>query len=399
MRPDQSKALLSRLAVLSACCLILAGCVTTQLRNPYTVEELITSSVSERNDLRFFPARESDVQAALDWSGEQGNVPPPAEGGRFDVLALSAGGPDGAFGAGALSGMQKAGNRPQYEVVTGASTGAVIAPFAFLGPRYDNFITSMYRDNVLGKLLGRPNYLAAISGPSLYSGKAIFDFLDEQVTPQLLAEIATEHAKGRRLLITTANLDANQLTVWDMGRIASIGTPQARQLFRSIMRASFSIPGALPPVEIKGQSGGKQFTELHGDAGLLAYFYADPALVPPAYRKRGGQASRPRIDIILHNQIEAKPEPVEAKTLTLAGKSISNLTRTSMRLLLDESIRNAADNKIALRYTYLPIEWRTVSSVDFEAEYLRDTWQLGYQRALNGTLWHEGPRKPAGPAG
>lgn len=382
-----------RNAVLAICALALAGCVTATVRNPYTLDELVSARIGDFYDLRFFPDRKPDLQYALGWSEARRGKPPEIEGGRFDVLALSSGGPDGAFGAGALAGLRIAGKRPAYEIVSGASTGAMIAPYVFVGEKYDHFVASLYRDNIVGDLLGRPNYGAALFGPSIYSSNAITRFLNERVTPRLLAEIAAEHAKGRRLLVATANLDANQLTIWNMGRIAGIGTEQSAALFRDVLRASFSIPGALPPVEIEAEFGGKQFTELHGDAGLLAYFYTGAGLVPPAYRKPARGIDKPRLDVILHNQIEAKPDPVEARTLSLAGKSISNLTRTSMRLLLDETIDDAADAGVALRYAFLPTEWRTVSSIEFDRDYMRQTWQLGYGQAVDDTLWHEGPRQ------
>lgn len=378
--------------ILAALCAIaLAGCVTTGARL-YTTEEMVAATVDGRADLRFFPGRITDMQEALGWRVDGQDRPPPIEGERFDVLALSAGGPDGAFGAGALSGMREAGDRPVYEVVTGISTGAMIAPFVFIGPKHDRFVSSLYRDNVVGELLGDPYYGAALFGASVYSDVAINRFLRVNVTPQFLADIAREHAKGRRLLVATANMDANELTVWNMGLIASLGTPQAAQLFRDVLRASFSIPAALPPVEINAATGSRDFTELHGDGGLLAYFFVDPGLVPPAYRKPRGGEPAPRFDIILHNQIEARPDPVNPRVIALAGKSISSLTRTAMNLLLDKAIRDAADSGTELRYAHLPRDWGTVSSVQFDREYMRKTWDLGNRLARDGQLWRQGSR-------
>ncbi len=275
------------------------------------------------------------------WAGRE--TPPPVPDGRFDILALSSGGPDGAFGAGALKGLAKTANRPDYEIVTGISTGAIMAPFVFTGAHNDAMLERFYTTGEMGKLVGQPNVLAALSGPSLYSDTKIVPFVNKHIDAALMRRVAAEHAKGRRLLIGTANLDTNQFTVWNMGRIAEIGTPEALELFRDVVRASFAIPGALPPVEIASASA-KTFRELHGDGGVIAYFYADPMLAPPAYRPAGKKARKtaatPRIDIILHNQIEAKPEAVKPKTLELAGVSVSNLTRSGMRLLLDNTLRD-----------------------------------------------------------
>ncbi len=372
--------------------LALAGCVAVTTRESYTVEELHSAKVSGRDDLRFFPSRNPDLQLALGWS----ETPPPVPDGRFDILALSSGGPDGAFGAGALKGLAKTANRPDYEIVTGISTGAIMAPFVFTGAQNDAMLQRFYTTGEMGKLVGQPNVLTALSGPSLYSDAKIVPFVNRYIDATLMRRVAAEHAKGRRLLIGTANLDTNQFTVWNMGRIAEIGSPEALELFRDVVRASFAIPGALPPVEIASASG-KPVRELHGDGGVIAYFYADPMLAPPAYRPAGRKArnssAKPRIDIILHNQIEAKPEAVQPRTLELAGVSVSNLTRSGMRLLLDNTLRAAADAGMEVRYAYLPSDRRTVSSLEFDTAYMSATFDYGYQRAVSGTLWETGPRR------
>ncbi|MCU0790590.1 MAG: patatin-like phospholipase family protein [Nitratireductor sp.] len=379
-------------AALTFLCMALTGCVAVATRESYSVEELHGARISGRDDLRFFPAQNPDLQSALGWS----ETPPAVPDGRFDILALSSGGPDGAFGAGALKGLARTAKRPDYEIVTGISTGAIMAPFVFTGAQNDRLIESFYTSGEMASLVGPPNVLAALSGPALYSDAKIVPFVNRNIDVALMRRVAAEHGKGRRLLIGTANLDAHQLTIWNMGRIAEIGTPEALALFRKVVRASFSIPGALPPVEIASTST-KPVRELHGDGGVIAYFYADPELVPPVFRSQRkpdrGKASRARIDIILHNQIEAQPAAVQARTIDLAGVSVSNLTRSGMRLLLDNTLRKAADLGVDVRYAYLPSSRRTVSSLEFDIAYMRDTFEFGYRSAVDGTLWQTGRRR------
>ncbi|MCB1460810.1 MAG: patatin-like phospholipase family protein [Nitratireductor sp.] len=368
--------------------MMLGACVTASERNPYTIDELVSTTVNNSNDLRFFPQRNPDLMNALGWNPATGGTLPPAPDGRFDILALSSGGPDGAYGAGAIRGLREAGSLPEYELVTGVSTGALIAPFIFAGSQYSGFPERFYTSDLMKKALGQPNYAAALGGPALYSDRGIKPLLAREITPQLLAAIAREHARGRRLLVATANLDANTLTMWNMGAIATPGTPQALDLFRTVINAAIAIPGALPPVPIISGFSGRQFTELHGDAGVVSYFYGGPELVPAPWREKG----KARLDVILHNQIEPSAKPVEARTLKLAGSSVSNLTRTSMRLLLDDTVRRAQAAGVAMRYTYLPSEWRTISSLEFDLDYMRNTFRLGQERAAGGTLWQSGPR-------
>lgn len=378
-------------AICAALCLsFLAGCVGTSERSPYSVVELMTATVEGYDSLRFFPDREPDLQTALGWTEIQGGKPPLSTDGRFDILVLSAGGSDGAYGAGALKGMTQSRNRADYEVITGVSTGSLIAPFAFVGPEMDDALEELYASGVLGNALGRPSVISAVRGSSLYPARRVPRFMKRYVNEELLTRIAAEHAKGRRLLVATANLDANQLTIWDMGRIATAGGEENLELFRKVLRGAIAIPGALPPAEISTQTGGRTITELHGDAGVLSYFYVDTDLVPPQYRQASGNATKPRIDVLLHNQFQSAATPVKAKALTLAGVSVKTLTRTSMKLLLDDAIAATQNEQITLRYSFLPQDWQDNSSLEFDAEYMRKTFDLGYQRAVDNQLWQQG---------
>ncbi|MGI9402227.1 MAG: patatin-like phospholipase family protein, partial [Rhizobiaceae bacterium] len=304
-----------RLAILFVCTVMMAGCVTASVRTPYTIDELVGASVYGQYGLRFFPGRDPDLQSALGWSAAQGGKPPPPADGRFDILALSSGGPDGAYGAGIMKGLTESGRRQEYEIVTGVSTGALIAPFAFIGSRGDSQIEKIYTSGEIGKVIGRPNVFAAVSGPALYPASGIDKLIAQYVDGPLLAKIAAEHESGRRLLIATANIDANQLTVWNMGAIAKLGDERGLSLFRDILRGAIAVPGALAPVEVNTSIGDRNITELHGDAGVLSYFYAEPGLIPAPYSKPGKNRKRSRADIILHNQIEAPPANVEARSL------------------------------------------------------------------------------------
>jgi predicted acylesterase/phospholipase RssA len=385
---------LMRRAVLPAVlCLLLsaAGCQTLAKRQSYSLAQMTAATVGFESNLRFFPEQQDDLVAHLGWDpGAGGRLPEPT--GRFDVLALSSGGPDGAYGAGVLNGLTDSGTRPDYEIITGVSTGALIAPFAFVGSRYDELIRKIYTGDLLRKVLGLPSVFAAVGGQSLYPARRIPDFMNRYVDEKLMAEIAAEHARGRRLLVATANLDNNNLTVWNMGRIAALPDSAGLAVFREVLRAAIAIPGALPPVAVETQSGGQSLSELHGDAGILAAFYAEPDFVPAAFvTQRGGE--RPRIDVVIHNQIDALTAPAKANALKLAGRSVSNLIRTSIKLMLDALIEDTDAAGIALRYTYLPPEWHTATSLEFDAKYMRTAYDLGYNRAISGEVWFSGARR------
>lgn len=168
-----------------------------------------------------------------------------ARGGPVNVLALSGGGSGAAFGAGALVGWTRQGTRPEFQIVTGVSAGALIAPFAFLGPKWDEQLTDAY-SGARTRHLFKPRWLGALFGASVYRGKPLVDLVDRYVTGDLLHAVAAEAANGRLLLIATTDLDKEQTVIWNLGVIAAHGGDNARKLFRDVIVASASIPGVFP---------------------------------------------------------------------------------------------------------------------------------------------------------
>ena len=187
-------------------------------------------------------------------------------------LILSSGGADGAFGAGLLNGLTASGKRPDYSVVTGVSTGALMAPFAFAGSRYDDALRDAYTKITAGDI-----FEAGATPESFVNSWPLKDLIVKEITPTLLADIAAEHRRGRRLFVITTDLDAERSVVWNMGAIAAHGGDDALNLFRSVLLASSSIPGAFPPVLIGVEGNGKHFAEMHVDGGVGGQFFVAPA--------------------------------------------------------------------------------------------------------------------------
>ena len=210
-------------------------------------------------DARFWADSVSDFSAAL----------PPQPG---PWLALSSGGADGAFGAGLLNGLSESGKRPDYAVVTGVSTGALMAPFIFAGQKYDGALRDAYT-----KVSAADIFEVGGTPESFLDSWPLKDLIAKQITPALLADIAAAHNSGRRLFIVTTDLDAGRSVVWNMGAIAAHGGDAALKLFRSVMLASSAIPGGFPPVLIDVEGNGKKFQEMHVDGGVGGQFFVAPA--------------------------------------------------------------------------------------------------------------------------
>src|SRR6195256_3332900 len=232
-----------------------------QNRTPFTAEDEAVAVIPGIADARAWGDSEDEFARLL----------PKVEG---PWLAMSGGGSDGAYAAGLLTGMTQAGNRPEFAVVSGASIGALIAPYAFLGPRYDEELHQLFTTITAGDIFeDRP------TADSLMDSWPLKRTIEKSVTPQLLADIAAEHRRGRLLLAVTANLDAGRPVVWNLGAIAARGDDKALQLFRSVLLASASIPGVFPPVLIEAESHGKPMQELHNDGTITAPFFIAPESV------------------------------------------------------------------------------------------------------------------------
>jgi predicted acylesterase/phospholipase RssA len=198
--------------------------------------------------------------------------------GSINILALSGGGAGGAFGAGILVGLSHAGTRPQYEIVTGVSTGALLAPFAFLGPDWDAQLVQAYGGDASSDLMHRFR-LTAMFRTALYNGQPLRDLVNRFATDDLIAAIAREAGKGRLLLVATTNLDREEIVIWNLGNIAAEGGAHARSLFVYVLVASASTPGVFPPVMIEVRDGADTFQEMHVDGGASAPFFIAPNLV------------------------------------------------------------------------------------------------------------------------
>ena len=203
------------------------------------------------------------------------------------------GGANGAFGAGLLKGWTESGTRPAFKLVTGISTGALIAPFAFLGSGYDATLEDFYTTITTKDIYRERSYFAILFDPSSMTDTTpLQKIVAKQVDENVLAAVAQAHRQGRRLFIGTTNMEAGKLVIWDMGAIAASGKPGALELFRKVMLASAAIPVAFPPVFIPVKAAGKEYEEMHVDGGTAAQVFflrASPWICTP---RRGRPGSR-----------------------------------------------------------------------------------------------------------
>lgn len=261
------------------------------------------------------------------------------EDGTFDVLALSGGGPNGAFGAGILAGWTERGDRPVFDHVTGVSTGALIAPFAYLGEDWDGALRDAYLDKRTEKLMRR-RLLSGLFSSSMYSGRPLRELVDGYVTQDLVDAVAEQSLTGRTLIVVTTDLDEQKSVAWDMGAVARLDGEKARILFRDIVLASASIPGIFPPVTIDIGDG----EEMHVDGGVAAPIYAVPEALADRQETELQDHARLRIFMIANISVASAPEPTTSGAFAILRRSLATSGKASMRSALQ---MNAA---IAQRY-------------------------------------------------
>ena len=232
-------------------------------------------------------AHEREVEQLAD-AGHSGPLPP------ANYLAISGGGENGAFGAGLLTGWTEAGTRPEFKLVTGVSTGALTAPYAFLGPAYDKQLNYAYT-TITGKdVFKKRGLLAPFLDDALADYAPLQRMVAKYVTADMLKAIAAEHAKGRMLLIGTTDLDALRPVIWNIGKIAENGGPQALELVRKIIVASAAIPAAFPPMMIDVDVNGKHYQEMQVDGGASRQVFAYPPKLQLAQLSQEADADRER---------------------------------------------------------------------------------------------------------
>jgi hypothetical protein len=319
-------------------------------------------------------------------SGQKGPLPP------ANFLAISGGGDDGAYGAGLLCGWSAADTRPEFKLVTGISTGALIAPFAFLGSKYDAKLKDVYTNTSPKDVLEERGLTAAIFDDALADNKPLWHLLQKHISAEMLRDIAEEHKKGRVLLVASTNLDSRRAVIWNMTKIAASGHPQALDLFRKLMMTSAAIPGAFPPTMIDVEAGGKHYQEMHVDGGTVAqvFVYPPSIKVKEAAEKAGIHRER-NLYVIRNARLDPEWSEVERRSLTIAGKAIASLIRTQGIGDLYRIYLNAQRDGIDYNLAFIPPTFNAPHKEDFDTEYMRQLFQTGYDAAAKGYRWAKTP--------
>ena len=306
----------------------------------------------------------------------------------LSIVAFSDGGASGAFGAGVLAGLTQNGKRPLPSVVTGVSAGALIAPFAFLGPAWDQELTAIYRDGACGGLLRR-RLLAGVFGSSVYSGAPLRRLIDRYADDAMIKAIAVESTKGRLLLVATTDFASGEPVIWNLTSIAAQGGAEAKVLFRSVLLASASVPGMFPPVTIKFQASGRRHVETHVDGGVTMPFFIEPS--PQDLPAPGANGAPPTtVRVVINGRLRDPPQVTRASAVSIFSRSVSAGLSHMKRATLESMQLATTERGFSFTYAAVPSSYPLHGAFDFDPQAQRSLFEYASACAEAGRVWTSG---------
>jgi hypothetical protein len=393
---------LSQTLILAAA-LSIPACSSLHNRNPIPPDLKETAQIAGFERVRFFAdappprwaERVGQPRAALKASF------PALFGREHTYLAVSGGGQDGAFGAGLLKGWTEHGDRPEFSLVTGISTGALIAPLAFLGPDYDPALEEIFTAYETDDLLEDRPILGIVFGDSAVKVAKFAGLIAKYIDDEVVERLAEQHQRGRRVWIGTTDLDAARPVIWDVGAIAASGLPGAKELIHKVLRASASIPGVFPPVYFDADAGGRRYDEIHVDGGATSQVFLYPTSIDwRVVLRRFEVPGTPQVYLIRNSSLRAPSDVVDpAGILEIAGKSVSSLIRTQGIGDLYTIYYTLQRDGLTYNLADIPPTFELESEEPFDQKYMRALFDIGYKMARDGYPWEHLPPGVQAPEG
>src|SRR5690242_5541223 len=387
-----------RLAISASLIAGLAGCATLERLPAVPYAQAHQASILDIPDARFYVSDTKRILDVAQKAFQRRNQR--AAGATRNFLAISGGGDDGAFGAGLLVGWSDRGDRPEFDVVTGVSTGSLSAPFAFLGRKYDAKLKEIYTETSASNVfVQRAPMLAAIASDAVSDTAPLRTMIGNRLDDTMIYRIAEEYGKGRLLFILTTNLDQARPVIWNIGALASSSHPKARDLIIDVLLASASIPAVFPPVMLDVTIDGERHQEMHVDGGTVAQAFLYPPSV--SIRLAAGRigvdektlrASRRRVAYVIRNgRFSRAEESVKLQTIAIAKEALSTMIASSgvndtYRMYLVAK-RDGVDFNLAS----IGDDFAEPYKGPFDQTYMQSLFAYGYERGRAGHLWQKVP--------
>lgn len=364
-----------------AAALPLAGCATIE-REPFEATQVDAAQPRDMPRVRYWADAPDLIQ--------QMSLPAPADGEPLRLLALSGGGDKGAYGAGFLNGWSQSGTRPRFSIVTGVSTGALIAPFALLGSDYDDEMKAAYTQITPGDVFEMRFPLAIPFSSSAATTGPLEQLIARFATNAVIDAVAEEHRAGRRLFVGTVNLDRPGNAIWDMGAIAASDAPDRYALFRRILLASSSVPVLFPPVLIETQVEGRQISELHVDGGAIATLLASPSVAEGQTGRAGPQTE---LYLLVNGKMAGEFEMIDGSVPDIAARTIDVILFASLQDRVNSAYTWSQGNGAAYHLTYIAQDYKIEDHDLFAQDFMQDLYDYGLERGRRAA-WEERPPSP-----
>ena len=390
--PAQSR--VSNCGAWLAAALLLQACASLPERSPLPEDSYAGSRILGMSGLRFWADQDFPFTEHLtdESSVEELRAALPGLVGReIHFLAISGGGGNGAFAAGLMNGWTASGNRPDFNIVTGISTGALIAPFVYLGPEYDHLLEQFYTQYSTDDLIKKRNWLEALWSDARFDTSPMRELLEQHVDSSVMEAVAAEYRKGRLLFIGTTNMDAGRPVIWDIGAIASSGKSGALDLIRDVMLASASIPVIFPPVLIEAEADSRVYDEMHVDGGVSRQAFMFNLSAPEDSFEVLQIVGRGQVYVIRNSKLEPTWQAVERSMMSIAGRSADSLVRAQGTGDLYREFIGAHKYDFDFHLAYIPEDFEVDAHEMFDPDYMRALYRLGYEMAADGYPWMDIP--------
>jgi hypothetical protein len=375
--------LFSRWTLIASLVLALLGCAAAPRLSAPESRLNTAMPVGFSGEVRF--AFESAESFRLHSQRTLGRIRTAAGDQPLNILALSGGGAGGAFGAGALVGWSRSGQRPVFNLVTGVSVGALIAPLAFLGRDWDAVLTKALAGESSEHLLQR-NLLRALFSTSVYRGQPLVDLVDQFVTDEMVAAVAREYAAGRMLFIETTDLDKGEPVIWNMGEIAAHGGKEARLLFRNVLVASASIPVVFPPVMIEVHEGDHDYEEMHVDGATTVPLFVAPE-VAALVTQGAPQLGAVNVYVLVNGQLGHFPSTTKRTTSAILSVAFNTNLTHNIRAALGLAYNFSKRYGMEFQLTEIPNSYAFEGPLDFDPKHMRALFDFAAHCAESGQLW------------
>lgn len=373
----------------------LSACSTLARKDAVPPSAYPNVKINSLSNIRYNPTKTQDLEAIIqEIELKQAKSKNKEMNKTVNYLSISGGGDNGAFGAGLLVGWTQYGNRPKFGLVTGVSTGALIAPFAFLGSDYDYILKYVYTEVKPSDIYNEKDIINGVFGDGLADTTPLYRLISKYVDEKLLEKIAYEYEENNRwLIIGTTNIDLGTPSLWNMGKIASARTPESLELFRKILLASASIPGAFPPVLFDATTDdGKHYNEMHVDGGATAQVFLYPSALSNMAEKSNVAISSNRQAYIIRNaRLDPEWENTQRKTFSIVARAIAQLLQAQGMGDLTRIYMVTQKDNIGFNLAYIPPSFDYEHKQEFDQDYMRALFALSESMAIAGYKWDHYP--------